>query len=81
MPRVPDQPIAREIEDAVQCQAQFDDAQIRSEMGRPRAQQIAQHLANLFRQLIQFGDRHVVQLLADSICESNGCITFTDFFE
>ena len=61
MPRVPDQPIVAEIEHAVQGQAQFHHAEIRGEVGRPGAQQVAQHVADFVGQLLQLRQRHVAQ--------------------
>ena len=46
MPGVPNQAVVLKVEYVVQCQAEFDDAQIRREMGSASAQQIAQHATN-----------------------------------
>jgi hypothetical protein len=47
MPGIPDQSIAAKVEFAVKCQAEFDDAQIGGEVGRPGREQIAQDVADL----------------------------------
>ena len=72
MPGVPDQPIVAEVEHAVQGQAQFDDAQVRGEVGRPRAQQVAQHVADFGRQLLQLRRATCVRSASgDSIFDSS----------
>ena len=63
MARVPDQPVAAEIEHAVQGQAELDHAQIRGEVGRPLLEQVAQHVANFGGELRKLRRRHAVQIV------------------
>ena len=68
---VPNQPVAAEIEHGVQGQAQLDDAQIRGEVRRAAADQVAQHLAHLAGQLLQLRSAEPCRSRGDSILESN----------
>ena len=49
MAGVPDQPVAAEVERRVQGQAELDDAQVRSKMGRAIGDDFAQRLAHFGR--------------------------------
>ncbi len=53
MTGVPDQAILREVEDQMQCHAQFDHAQVAGEMGGAIFADVAQSLANLAGNLLQ----------------------------
>jgi hypothetical protein len=46
----------------VKCEAEFHNAQIGGEVGRPRSDNIAQCLAHLCRQLFQLVDGHLSKL-------------------
>jgi hypothetical protein len=61
MPRVPDQPVMAKVENAVQRQAEFHNAQIRCEMGRTFADQIADYLSDLGSQLHKLDVGHLLQ--------------------
>ena len=63
---VPDQAVAAEIEGGVQGQGQLDHAQVRGEMGRPRAGQPAERLAHLGGQLRKLLVRKLFQIVRAS---------------
>ncbi len=62
MARVPDQPVAAEIEGGVQRQAQLDHAQIGREMSTSRRHQPAKRVAHLGRQLRELRLRQILQV-------------------
>ena len=62
MAGIPDQTIVQKVVRAVQSQRQFDDAQVRGEVGGPQAEQVAKRFTNLVGNLIQLLQRHVVKL-------------------
>ncbi len=59
---VPDETVGAEVKDAVQSEAELDDAEVRCEVGRPFFQQVAQHIADFRGQLGELGIRHAVQV-------------------
>ena len=63
MAGVPDQAVLAEIEGQVQGQAQFDDAEVAGEMGRPNAQHAHQFVAHLLGELRQFRVAQSLQIL------------------
>ena len=58
MAGVPDQAVAAEIEDAVEREAKLDDAEVRGEMSGARAEQVAEHVADLGPDFCELRDRH-----------------------
>ena len=52
--RVPKQCVLRRIEHAMQCEGQFDDTKIRTEVARVFSDGLHDEIANLTRQLVEF---------------------------
>ena len=63
---VPDQAVLAEIEGQVQGEAQFDDAEIAGEVGRPNAQHTDQLVAHFLSQLYQLVIVQPVEILAET---------------
>src|SRR5262245_31247946 len=60
--RVPDQPIATEVKNEVQCDDQFNYAEVAGEVGRPNAQHPNQLVANLLGKGLEFGPAQALKV-------------------